>query len=418
MRRATPRVWQTSGCVRARRAQCGVEELHCGASEVSGYGERERAVVGDAGVDRDVGEAQGVGGEGEDVWPVFEAGTDATDEGEVVLAVQLAQVSPEVAGQGAEADEGFVSIGALGSREDAGDLGVCDADSAKAQRAQLSAELCAQVFGIGMKGQGDVGDRGIGGDGEDAGFGGRVVANNGFAGLVRAHVPGIDGDLLLLGELYGRGMQDFGPGPSQRLHALVRDLGDPASIRDFMGIGRVDTIDVGVDLTVRAESRRESDGSGIGTTAAERGDLTLVADTLKSSDDDDVPGRELVLDPKRSNLDDPGATVLMVGDDAALRTRETDRLVTARVDGNGQQRHGLAFASAEQHVELAEWRILGEGVGLRQQPVGGLAHRRDHDDDRLGLGPGHNAGRNLLQAVMVGDAATAKFHDNRSSRRR
>jgi hypothetical protein len=57
-------------------------------------------------------------------------------------------------------------------------------------------------------------------------------------------------------------------------------------------------------------------------------------------------------------------------------------------------------------------RGVDEGPGLGEQGVGGLAHGRDDDDDGLVGGAVDHAAGDLPQALEVGHAAAAEFHDH------
>ena len=89
-------------------------------------------------------------------------------------------------------------------------------------------------------------------------------------------------------------------------------------LRPRRGIGRVDPVDIAVDLAIGVEGGREGHRRRVGATAAEGGHFALVRDPLETTDDHHVAGRELVEDPKRTHLHDAGTSVLMVGDDPTL----------------------------------------------------------------------------------------------------
>ena len=80
-----------------------------------------------------------------------------------------------------------------------------------------------------------------------------------------------------------------------------------------------------------------------------------------------------------------------------------------------QQRHRDALAARQQHVELAPRRRRRHRARQRQQLVGGLAHRRDHDDHALAQR--HRRGHAIGDAPeprRIGDARAAIFlHDDR-----
>ena len=82
-------------------------------------------------------------------------------------------------------------------------------------------------------------------------------------------------------------------------------------------------------------------------------------------------------------------------------------------DRDGEQRHGNALARREQHVELAALRVRRHLLGHREQLVGGVAHRRYHDDHVVTLPPrSHDAVGDVPKLLHVGDTAAAIFLHN------
>ena len=102
----------------------------------------------------------------------------------------------------------------------------------------------------------------------------------------------VDRDAALLGELDRLRVQDLGARLRQLLHLLVRELGQPARVRDHARVGGVDAVHVAVDLArLRVERGRQRDRGGVGAAAAERRDLALVRDALVAGDDHDLAAR-------------------------------------------------------------------------------------------------------------------------------
>src|SRR5690606_18880769 len=111
-------------------------------------------------------------------------------------------------------------------------------------------------------------------------------------------------------------------------HLVVRDARDAAGRGHDARIGREDAVDVGVDLAhVGPERRRQRDRGGVGTTAAERGDvLGVLRDTLEARHDRDVALVDGLLDPTGRHVDDARLAVGRIGDHASLRAGERTRL--------------------------------------------------------------------------------------------
>ena len=151
-----------------------------------------------------------------------------------------------------------------------------------------------------------------------------------------------------------------------------------ARVGDDRRVGRVDAVDVGVDLAdAGAQGVGQRHRGGVGAAAAQRGDVLAGRDALKAGDQRDLAAGQRLLDAQRRDAHDLGLGVDRVGDDARLRAGEAHRLAAERVDRHGQQRAADALARREQHVELALGRPRRDLVGHRQQLVGGVAARRD-----------------------------------------
>ena len=179
-----------------------------------------------------------------------------------------------------------------------------------------------------------------------------------------------------------------------------------ARFRHDAGVGRVDAVDVAVDLAdVGVEGGGERDGRRVGAAATQRGDVAGVAvESLEARDDDDRALVERFTQADRRDVDDAGGAVRGIRDHARLAAGERARLEAHRVDRHRQQRHGDALAAREQHVELARG---GDRRDLRrevEQLVGGVAHRAHRDDDVVpGAARVDDALRDALDALRVGD---------------
>ena len=84
------------------------------------------------------------------------------------------------------------------------------------------------------------------------------------------------------------------------------------------------------------------------------------------------------------------------------------------VDGDGQQRHRDALSRRQQEVQVAGDRDRRDLVGHRQQLVGGVAHRADHDHDVVAALTGlHDAAGHRHDPFRVRDRGSAVFlHDD------
>ena len=223
----------------------------------------------------------------------------------------------------------------------------------------------------------------------------------------------VDRDPFVFRELHRLRVQHLRAGFGQLLRFFVRQRADSLCVGDDARIRRVHAVDIRTDLAVfGAERGGHRDGGGVAAAAAERRDFAAVRHALVAGDDDDFAARELVLDAVGPDLDDARVHVAIVGDDAGLAAGEADGVAAQLADGDREQRHRDALAGGEQHVELAPIGVGGHLLGEREEIVGGVAHRGDHDDDVVALAAGaHHALGHLLHAGDVRDAGSAVLLD-------
>ena len=230
--------------------------------------------------------------------------------------------------------------------------------------------------------------------------------------LVREGRAGVNADAVIAGELDRAEHQHLGARRGHLEHLLVRDHSELARLGDDARIGGEDARHVGVDLARRAQRRCESDGRGVRAAASERGDVHRVArEALEAGDEDDLAAVERFSHAIGADLPDLRFRVRGVGEDARLRAGERDGLLAEVVDRHRHERAGDALAGREQHVELATVGGGGDLVGEVDQPVRGLAHRRDRADDPQAafLGGGEPA-RHMPDLLRVGNGRAAELH--------
>ena len=125
----------------------------------------------------------------------------------------------------------------------------------------------------------------------------------------------------------------------QLQHLLVADLRPLPRLGHQARVGRVDPLDVRIDLRpLRLQRGGERDRRRVRRPAPERRDLHLLADPLEAGDDDRPARFELVLNALRVHLQDARAAVALVGADARLGARERDRRMTGVLERHRQQR--------------------------------------------------------------------------------
>ena len=206
--------------------------------------------------------------------------------------------------------------------------------------------------------------------------------------------------------------EDLRAGGRHLEHLLVRDRRQLPGVRHDSRICREDAGNVGVDLARGTEGRGECDGGRVGAPAAERGHVHRVAgESLEAGDEDDLVLVESILHAIASDLANLGLHVSAVGEDPGLRPGQRERLLAEVVNRHRDEGTRDPLAGREQHVELACIRRRRDLVGEVDQPVGGLAHRRDRPDDAqptlLRL---DETSRDVLDLGRVGDRRAAELH--------
>ena len=224
----------------------------------------------------------------------------------------------------------------------------------------------------------------------------------------------MDDDPAVARELHRLRVEHLRASERQLLHLVVRKLGEPLPGGHDSWVGGVHAVDIGADFAnLGAERGGERHGGGVASAAAQGGHFLLARDALVAGDDDDPALLQLLDDAHRPDLEDARVGVRAVGDDAALRAGEADRLDAARVERHPQERHRDPLARGEQHVELATVRVGAHLAGEAEQLVRRIAHGAHHHDHLVALLPGlRHPGSHALDALHVRDGGSAVFLDD------
>jgi hypothetical protein len=84
-------------------------------------------------------------------------------------------------------------------------------------------------------------------------------------------------------------------------------------------IGRVDTVDVAIDLAALGpQCGRQGDGRGVGAPATQGGDFAVTAHSLVTRHDHDLAPVELASHALGPDFQDPGVEMLAARDDPGL----------------------------------------------------------------------------------------------------
>ena len=225
-------------------------------------------------------------------------------------------------------------------------------------------------------------------------------------------------DAELLGKLDRPRVHHAGAEARQFEHFVVADRREATGGGEDPRIGRVDAVDVGVDLAdVSPQHRGERHGGGVGAATAERRDVAMLVDPLEAGGDHDPAVVEELHDVVGGDRLDAGLRVGAVGADADLGAGQAHRLLAEGLDRHREQRHAHLLAGGEEHVHLAGAGALGDLLGEIDKDVGLVPHGTDHDDDLVPrLVPGHRFARRRHDLLRVGHARPAELLDHQGHR--
>jgi hypothetical protein len=102
---------------------------------------------------------------------------------------------------------------------------------------------------------------------------------------------------------------------------------------------------------------------------------------LKTRDHGHVAIAESLTDTVGSYFQNLRAGVLIVSNDAGLRTGKRRGFDALGRECHAHQRHGNALTGGQQHVNFAWWSIRAHIIGQTKEIVGEFAHRRDNHHD-------------------------------------
>ena len=168
-------------------------------------------------------------------------------------------------------------------------------------------------------------------------------------------------DVVLAGELDRADLQHLRAQARHLEHFLERHRVEPARFRHDARVGRVDAVDVGVDLAlVGLERGGERDARRVRTAAAERRDVAVGIDALESGDDDDGAGGEIGANPVLVDRQDARLGERAVGQHANLAAGVALGLEPHRLERDREQADRHLLAGGGDDVELAR-------IGIRRE---------------------------------------------------
>ena len=194
-------------------------------------------------------------------------------------------------------------------------------------------------------------------------------------------------------------------------HLVAGDGGEPPRRRAHARIGGINAVHVRInDTALRAEKGRERHGARVAAAAPERGDISRRVDALKACREHDAPLRQLLPDALRAHASHVRAAVRTVRPDRHLPAGERDCRHTERGKRDRAEGHARGLPRGEQSVQLTQRRFLRQLAGAREQRIGRVALRAEHDHHVVPLLPGapHDP-HGTQQPLAVTHTAAAEF---------
>ena len=143
--------------------------------------------------------------------------------------------------------------------------------------------------------------------------------------------------LVFAREFNGARLQDSCTFARKLEHIIVGNHVELARMRGNARVGRIDAVDIRIDLAhIRVETRCQSDRRRIRTTTTERSDVAIVRETLEACDHHDRTAFELFANAIGLNDLNLRAGEFIIGNDAGLPTGEAHSFMAERLDSHRQ----------------------------------------------------------------------------------
>ena len=198
-------------------------------------------------------------------------------------------------------------------------------------------------------------------------------------------------------------------------HFLERDLLHAGRARHDARVGRVDAVDVGVDVAaVGLNGGRHSDRGSVRAAAPERGDAAgFLVQPLEARDDGDFLALTEALDQFRAvDVLDARGAVRMRGEDRQLPALPRACVHAHAFQHDREQPGGDLLARGDHRIVFA--RVMQRRCLARpgDELIGRARHGGDDDGDLVaGIDLALDVARDVADAVDIGDRRSAEFHD-------
>ena len=199
-------------------------------------------------------------------------------------------------------------------------------------------------------------------------------------------------------------------------HLFIRNLVDPARLRHHPRIGRVDAVDVGVDIAhLCTEGSSDSHGAGVRTAPAERGHPEVIRYALETRDHGNLAAIDRVRQGGVVKAEDARAPVAVIGLEAQLPAEPGARLEAFAAQRQREQPGRHLLSRGDNHIVLVVVKVAGEvlaGRAIRKgdQLVGLPGHRRHDHGHLLALGSArsHDLG-DVGNTVQIANRSAPEF---------
>ncbi len=219
-------------------------------------------------------------------------------------------------------------------------------------------------------------------------------------------------------KLHGTGLQHLGTKTRKLEHLLHSQAVEPARFRHDARIGGEHALDIGVDPALgRLERRRQRHRRRVRPAAAERRDIALLIDALKTSDHHDSSAIEILSHPRGVDVENPRSAVGIVRQYVNLAAGVGAGVESAPLQRHREQRDGHLLARRQQDVHLALRRVRINLVRQRNETVGLATHRRD--DHNEVVAPSARCGddiRDGVDALNIRDGGAAELFNDQCHR--